>query len=70
MAVQMVTEGGSDMPCMETPVDLEQAMLASYSVRQESVAPGNCYPLLQKAYCPVDNETTFVCLPEPVDLER
>jgi hypothetical protein len=49
---------------METPVDFEQAMLASYSVQQESVAPGNCYPLSQKAYCPVDNETTFVYVPE------
>ena len=60
----MVTEVKSDTRCMETPVDFEQAMLASYSVQQESVAPGNCYPLSQKAYCPVDNETTFVYVPE------
>ena len=63
-AGNMVTEVKSDTRCMETPVDFEQAMLASYSVQQESVAPGNCYPLSQKAYCPVDNETTFVYVPE------
>jgi CDP-glycerol glycerophosphotransferase (TagB/SpsB family) len=45
---------------METPMDFEQVILASYSVQQKSVTPGNCYLLYQKAVSPEDNEIIFV----------
>ena len=46
-ADNMVTEVKSQYGCMVTPMDFRQAMLASESVQQKSVAPGNCYPLYQ-----------------------
>ena len=63
-ADNMVTEVKSQYGCMVTPMDFRQAMLASESVQQKSVAPGNCYPLYQLAPEADNIETTIVHVPE------